>query len=107
MTVEKEYEGDATILKVDGDLAGVNAQELRVKATESLNAGNVDFLVDLADSPGCDSQGLEALTWLCGESQERLGIVQLREVGETFRKILQITRLGELFEHDESTSDEC
>ncbi|MCG3137891.1 MAG: hypothetical protein HJJLKODD_01746 [Phycisphaerae bacterium] len=97
MSIERQLTGDITVLRVDGDLAGINAEELRVLAGEELNAGHRDFLIDLTHTGSADSQGLEALTWLQRECHERLGLVKLLNVSDAFRKILELTRLEQRF----------
>ena len=97
MSVTKDDVGDLTIVKVDGDLSGVNAEELRTVAQECLRDGRRDFLVDLANTNSCDSAGLEALTWLHRQCAEQLGLVKLCAMSETFEKILELTRLKNRF----------
>jgi len=88
MSVDKSTTGDITVISVDGDLAGVNTQDFRALALQCLADGNRDFMIDLSTAPCCDSEGLEALTWLQRECAERLGLVKLCAVGDTFRTIL-------------------
>ena len=97
MSIEKTATADITLLKVTGDLAGTNAEELRNVISECLAQGRHDYVIDLIDAPNCDSAGLEALTWLERECAERLGIVKLCGLSESFTKILEITRLSERF----------
>ena len=97
MSVEKSSTADLTLLKVSGDLAGTNAEDLRSVASECLAQGQHDYIIDLADAPNCDSAGLETLTWLERECADRLGIVKLCGLSESFTKILEITRLSERF----------
>lgn len=97
MSVEKSATADLTLLKVTGDLAGTNAEDLRNIASECLAQGRHDYIIDLVDAPNCDSAGLETLTWLERECADCLGIVKLSGLSESFTKILEITRLSERF----------
>ena len=45
-----------------------------------------------------DSTGLETLTALQRECEEQLGLLKLANVGETIKKILDLTRLNRRFE---------
>ncbi len=103
MSVERKTTADVTMLKIDGDLSGTNAEELRSVASACLAEGRRDYVIDLADAHSCDSTGLEALTWLQRESENRLGLVRLCGVSETFAKILEITKLSDRFaDHSEA-----
>ncbi len=97
MSVEKTATADLTLLKVSGDLAGTNAEDLRNLISECLAEGRHDYIIDLADAPNCDSAGLETLTWLERECADRLGIVKLCGLSGSFTKILEITRLRDHF----------
>lgn len=100
MSVTAESKGDLTIIKVDGDLAGANVEELRSIVQECLDRDRRDFYVDLSASEVCTSAGLETLTWLQRECEERLGLVKLCSVSDTLNKILELTRLNNRFERD-------
>lgn len=98
MSIERTVAGDVTVLRLDGDLLGLNAEELKAVARESLKEGRRDFIVDLSDANVCDSAGLEALTWLQRQCEERLALIKLTGLNDTVRKILEITRLSHRFE---------
>lgn len=102
MSVTEERTGDITVLHVEGDLAGPNAESMRELAAQSLRDGRRDFIIDLTNANTCDSAGLEALTWLQRQCEDQLGLVKLAGVGDTMRKILQITRLSHRFEDEYS-----
>lgn len=103
MSVAQTTAADITILKVDGDLAGSNAEELKSIGRECLQDGRRDFVIDLGDAPKCDSAGLESLTWLQRECADRLGLVKLCGLSEIFKKILDITKLTHRFASYEDT----
>jgi len=97
MSIETKTAADVTMIKIDGDLAGINAEDLRAAVEACLAEGVRDFVLDLSDAPSCDSAGLEALTWFQRECEDRLGLLKLCGLSPTFRKILEITRLGDRF----------
>jgi anti-anti-sigma factor len=99
VSVEREQRGGVTVLKVDGDLAEANARQLRILGQQALLEGRQELLVDLSGANACDSAGLESLTWLQRECQEQLGLVHLTGVGRTFHKILELTRLKDVFQY--------
>ncbi len=102
MSVEKTTTADITMIKVNGDLSGSNAEELRAIASICLAEGRRDYVIDLTEAPRCDSAGLEALTWLHREGADQLGLVKLCGVCETITIILEISKLSDRFvEHYE------
>ena len=97
MSIETKTAADVTMIKIDGDLAGINAEDLRAAVEACMAEGVRDFVVDLSDAPSCDSAGLESLTWLQRQCEDRLGLLKLCGLSPTFNKILEITRLGHHF----------
>jgi anti-anti-sigma factor len=67
--------------------------EFRDRVQASFAEDARDFVVDFSETTGVDSAGLEALTWLKRECDERLGLLKLCRLSETLRKILELTRL--------------
>ncbi len=103
MSVEKRITADITMLEVNGDLCGSNVEELRATAGACLAAGRRDFVIDLTDAHLCDSEGLESLTWLQRECEDRLGLVKLCGLSDTLVTILEITKLNVRFaDYDET-----
>jgi len=103
MSITTSATGDITVLRIDGDLAGANAEEFRAVAKECMQQGRRDFIVDFAGAQSCDSKGLESLTWLQRECEDRLGLVRLCSLNETIKKILEVTRLDQAFEDHDDT----
>ncbi len=97
MSIETKTAGDVTMIKIDGDLAGINAEDLRTAVAGCLAEGVRDFVIDLTDAPACDSAGLESLTWFQRECEDRLGLLKLCGLSPTFTRILEITRLADRF----------
>lgn len=99
MSTTGRRQSGVCILSVEGDLSARHAVDFRAQACEALAQNAHDFIVDLADCTGVDSAGLEALTWLRRECDERLGLLKLCAAPETLRKVLEITRLEDQLEH--------
>jgi len=98
MSVQETRYDDVMVLTVKGELGAEECPLLRT-AAERLLAGNQrDFVVDLGQTGGADSAGLETLTWLRREAEDRLGLVKLAAPDPTVRKILEMTRLDRQFE---------
>ena len=56
MSIEKTTTADITMIKVNGDLSGSNAEELRAIAGTCLAEGRHDYVIDLTEAPRCDSR---------------------------------------------------
>jgi anti-anti-sigma factor len=91
--------GNVCVLKIEGALTDAAVGQFRRGAEQSFAADGRDFVVDFADATGIDSAGLEALTWLKRECDERLGLMRLCNLPETMKKILELTRLNRQLEH--------
>ena len=57
-----------------------------------------DFVVNLQHATAMDSVGLETLTALQRDCDERLGLLKLCGLSETLQKILEMTRLERVFD---------
>ena len=101
MSVNAKEEGDACVLSIDGEFAGATVTEFCRVVEQSLAGDGRDFVVDLAETTGIDSTGLEALTWLKRECDERLGLMKLCNLSDAMKKILEMTRLSRQFEQYE------
>ncbi len=86
-------EGDVCIVKVRGGFARNEDDPFRESVERYLSEDVRDFVVDLSECERLDSVGLEMLTWLKRQCQERLGMAKLCSLDEDLRKILEITRL--------------
>jgi anti-anti-sigma factor len=90
--------GNVCVLKVEGALSDAAVKQFRKGVEQAFATDGRDFVVDFADATGIDSAGLEALTWLKRECDERLGLMRLCNLPETTRKILELTRLDRQLE---------
>jgi anti-anti-sigma factor len=93
--------GNVCVLKVEGALSDASVRQFRTGVEHAFADDGRDFVVDFADATGIDSAGLEALTWLKRECDERLGLMRLCNLPETMRRILEMTRLDRQLEQYE------
>jgi len=91
-------QGSVNVLTLDGELTGPNVRQFRGDVERLFAADARDFVVDFARVTGLDSEGLEALTWLRRECDNRLGMVKLCNLSDVLSKILEMTRLKSQFE---------
>lgn len=94
--------GSVCVLAIDGELNFVNVPEFRRQVEQTFDRDGRDFVVDFAEATGIDSAGLEALTRLKRECDERLGLIKLCNLPDTIKKILILTRLEGQFEQHAS-----
>ena len=96
------------VLTIDGELTYANVAEFR-NLVESAPGGFAedgrDFVVGFVEATAIDSAGLEALTRLKRDCDERLGLVKLCNLPDTMKKILEMTRLDRMFEQYEFTEE--
>lgn len=98
MTLRCEDYDHVSVIGLTGEL-NADSIEMFKKAVESRLEKKVRFfVVDLERTTSLDSKGLEALLWVQGQCDDKLGQVRLCNPDETCRKILQITRLDSRFD---------
>ena len=102
MSVSCRQEGNVRVLAVDGGLAGAVVKQFRSAVEQAFTEDGRDFVVDFAEVRGIDSVGLEALTWLRVECDDRLGMVKLCNLSDVMKTVLEITRLSSQFEQYEN-----
>ena len=93
MPIQLVQEGDVFVVQVEGELNHHAAEVLRAEIESALDQEACDFIVDMSDCTGIDSNGLETLTWLDRQCRERLGMCKMCMVGEDLMRVLAITRL--------------
>ena len=98
MSTTLTQEGQVNVLTVDGELIAETVSEFQRHVEQCHKRDVRDFVVDLALATTIDSAGLEALTALARECEERLGILKLSGADPTIRKILEMTRLDRRFD---------
>jgi len=105
VSVTAREDDNVCVLTIDGELSDANVKELRNHVEQSFAGDGRDFVVDLAETTGIDSAGLEALTWLKRECDERLGLMKLCNLSDAMKKIFEMTRLDRRFEQYEFTDE--
>ncbi|MBU0716765.1 MAG: STAS domain-containing protein [Planctomycetes bacterium] len=98
MSITATQKGNVCLLTVDGELIGANVKQFCGLVQRAFAADSRDFVVDFAEATAVDSEGLEALTWLKRECDERLGMVKLCRLSGKLTKTLEVTRLNRQFE---------
>ena len=94
-------QGSVNVLTLDGELTGPTVRQFRGDVERLFIVDARDFVVDFGQVTNIDSEGLEALTWLRRECDDRLGLVKLCNLSDFLNKILEMTRLSSEFEqHD-------
>lgn len=98
MSTTLSQQGEVNVLTVDGELVAQTVGQFRRLVEQCRERDGRDFIVDLQAARTADSVGLEALTALQRECEERLGLLKLCGVNQTVRKILEMTRLDHRFD---------
>ena len=90
--------GEVNVLTVDGALVLETVGAFNSLIEQCRRRDGRDFVVDLQAATTVDSAGLEALTALQRNCDERLGLLKLCGLNDTMTKILQLTRLDRDFD---------
>ena len=98
MKITCEDHDQITIVGLSGDLTADDVQAFCAAVEQRLAKDTRDFVVDLTETEFIDSAALEALLWVQGQADERLGQVRLIGPTENVRTILRLTRLDKLFD---------
>ena len=99
MEITLHDEGRVTVVSLFGDLV-IGDPEAEFKRTIGalLEAGKVDILVDCRSLKIVDSSGLGALVRALTTSQHEGGQTKLFGIRPGVKKVLDLTRLGSVFE---------
>jgi anti-sigma B factor antagonist len=90
-------EDDAVVMTVVGEVDAATSDDLWAALNQAL-VGDVDRLVlDVSGVEFIDSSGLRALVQAHRTIVERQGVFVLRGPNETFRRLLDVTGLDEVF----------
>jgi anti-anti-sigma factor len=87
-----------SVLTLAGELTADQTDLFRRTCQERFAAGVRDVVLDLEHLTTVDSAGLEALLWLKDQVTEISGEMRLVRPDDTFRKVLEITRLDRRFD---------
>ncbi|GJM25846.1 MAG: anti-sigma factor antagonist [Phycisphaerae bacterium] len=86
------------ILAIEGELNKTTVDQFRELVDAAVVENTPDFVIDCTDCTGVDSVGLEALTQLHRECQERLGMCKVCTLSEPMEKVMEVTRLDKQLE---------
>ncbi|MHC4064719.1 MAG: STAS domain-containing protein [Planctomycetota bacterium] len=98
MSTTLAQHGEVNVLTVEGELVAETVGQFQRLVEQCRKRDRRDFVVDLHATRTLDSAGLEALTALQQECEERLGLLKLCGLNATVRKILEMTRLEHRFD---------
>lgn len=88
---------DACVMALTGEFCAEDVEPFRATAQDRLGRDVRDFVLEMSEVEFVDSKALEALLWLLGACEERLGQVRLAAIPETVGAILDMTRLASRF----------
>ncbi len=99
LKIETRQDGLVTILVLSGDLV-IGEAETAFKriASECLEDGRADLLLDCAELKMVDSTGLGVLVRMLTTSQNNGGQTKLLRPGSHLRRLLKMTQLDSVFE---------
>jgi anti-sigma B factor antagonist len=100
MAMWVETEGDASVVRVVGQLTVGNRRELQQHVTAAVDGGARSVAVDLADAGYVDSSGLATLVLLARQVQARGGVLRLTSLNEDVRTLLALTHLDSVLCRD-------
>ncbi|NIM51116.1 MAG: anti-sigma factor antagonist [Gemmatimonadales bacterium] len=96
-TVRKDEAKGVVVIGVDGQLIVGNRHELKKKVVDAMEAGELRFVVDFADTGYIDSSGLGVLVSLSKKIREAGGDLRLAGLNEDLRTLFELTKLDTLF----------
>lgn len=103
MKIEARLVGAVTVVKPDGPVVGVDADELKAKLLELTRDTLGRVVLDISAVPCVDSRGLESLVDVAQGLAQIGKALKLCAVNETVRQAIELTGLSPQFEHFEDT----
>ncbi len=102
MQLDVRHDGRVTVLSIEGDLVIGDPEAAFKKAVSRLlEEGHVLLLIDCSRLRVVDSSGLGAIVRALTTAQNEGGQTKLLGVQPRFRKLLELTALGSVFEMHE------
>lgn len=100
MQIYEDHEGAVAILKPQGSLSRVLADQLKQRVETILDEepSTVGLVIDAASVPLVDSRGLEVLVEISGMTAKSGRLLKLCSLNETLRLVLDLTEIASLFE---------
>jgi anti-sigma B factor antagonist len=103
MRISEQRQGAITVLKPDGALTVVDADDFSAAVMRALTANLGRVVLDLSGVPFIDSRGLEVLLDLTEASSRGGRALKLCGSNKTLREVLELTDLVSQFEHFDDT----
>jgi anti-sigma B factor antagonist len=99
MKVKVQEYNDVTVVELQGELDGDVAELVQNTVTEIVTKRKTGVVLDLSGTGFIDSRGLELLLWTRNYCNEHNREMRLAGLDENCRRILEITRLMNEFDH--------
>ena len=93
MPMTAETYGDVAVARVDDELTGDNVARFQGILEPSLEEGIRNFVIDMEKTEYLDNAGLEAIDDLMQQLEQLGGQVKFSGLGQSCRKIFELTRL--------------
>jgi anti-sigma B factor antagonist len=97
LTIDVSTEGEAAQARLAGELDIVTAETCKRQLSEVVDGGATSLRLDLGELAFIDSSGLGALVAVHHHAVAAGAAVELTGVSSQVRRLMQITRLDELF----------
>jgi anti-anti-sigma factor len=101
MKIQAQQNGAVTIVRPQGPLLEVDAEQVKLTLLETAQATLGRVVLDMEAIPFIDSRGLEVLVEVTEEMAESGQALKLCAANKTVREVLELTALAPLFEHFE------
>lgn len=101
MKIQSQQNGAVTIIRPEGPLLEVDADEVKRTLLETSAETLGRVVLDMEAIPFVDSRGLEVLVEVTEEMSESGQALKLCAANKTVREVLELTALAPLFEHFE------
>jgi len=105
MQISTRNLGTVTILDIAGEIDLYNAVDLEMTIRKLIKENKVRVVINLAQVPFIDSNGLAKLLFTQRELQKVSGMLKLLSLTPNIRKLFEATKLNTKFEIFESEED--
>ncbi len=106
MTIAERQSGDITILDVSGKIVfGQGDEDFREAITRLIDSGRVKLIINMAEVPFVDSEGIGQLVRTFVTAGKRGGQMKLLNLTRRVEELLTMTRLLTVFEVFDEEAD--
>lgn len=99
MDIQEQRQGAVTVVKPVGPLCGSDADELKARVLDVVRRSLGRFVIDASAVQFADSRGLEVLKEIGDDLAAGGQSLRLCGATETLREELDLTGIGDAFEH--------